>query len=68
MLYMRSITIMWWEDIEFQSELQNAVNRGDSYTLSTAIAEKCRAKQQKKEKYEAMEQSKRIGVNMQICY
>jgi len=55
----------WWEDREFKSELQNAVNRGDviqtddSYTLSAAIAEKCRAKQQKKEKYEAMEQSKK---------
>ena len=55
----------WWEDREFKSELQNAVNRGDiiqandSYTLSTAIAEKCRAKQQKKERYEAMQQSKR---------
>jgi len=57
--------IRLWNDIDFQSELQNAVNRGDiiqtddSYTLSAAIAEKCRAKQQENERYEAMQQSKK---------
>jgi len=55
----------WWEDREFKSELQNAVNRGDiiqandSYTSSAVAAIKCKAKQQEKEMYEAMQQSKK---------
>ena len=67
----------WWEDRDFQSELQNAVVRGDiiqtddTYTLSAVAAIKCRAKQQENERYAAMEQSKkdrRECVDMLLKY
>ena len=69
--------IRLWNDRDFQSELQNAVVRGDiiqtddTYTLSAVAAIKCRAEQQKKERYEAMQQSKkdrRECVDMLLAY